>query len=164
MNTIDLNLWIAFGGLFTAIFTFFIAIFTFLAVREAKKSSQANLWSQLLSEYSSNSMLIALREISNWKEDNPEDFAQKYADLRKKRDKIGYQLDIHRRRISHYFDKLRIFCEENTIDQSLVRRVFRRTTFEFIINVIDPMEKAHREIIIGKSHYPYLKNFYIKFI
>jgi hypothetical protein len=152
------------GVFLTAFYTLKAARATLASARATQDSSQAYLLSQLISEYASDGMLDALREISDWRRDNPDDFADKYATLRIKNEARGLELDKYRRRISHYFTKLRIFCERNLINKSIIEEFFLQGTFEFIRDVIQPLEEIHRERVIGTKEHRNLSNYYNSFI
>lgn len=116
--------------------------------RETRRAAQASLLSQILSEYASPEMTAAMRGLYRWKEDHPEDFAGRFADLYRNREPEADALDAHRRYAYRFFDKITRLRESGLIDPKLSDLVaFASVGGRFLLDVLEPLQEAHgREI------------------
>jgi hypothetical protein len=108
---------------------------------------------QMLSEYASPEILSAMKELRAWQVERPKDFASAFKALLLKRDKskeeteLENRLDLARRRVSHFFNKLRVLCDINVMSERDIGATWGTGTYTFVADVLVPMESAKAEAL-----------------
>jgi hypothetical protein len=122
--------------------------------RETRRAAQANLLSQLLSEYASPAMQEAIRSLHRWRRAHPHDFVDSFIALLEKQDPEGDLLDGYRRHSYRYFHKVRLLCDARLIEPEWIDFVFtNEVVARFLNEVLEPMQKAHNEAIVKVDDY-----------
>jgi len=99
-------------------------------------------------------MLASMKELRAWQQQRPKGFAETFKNLLKnagrsdQEEKLANNLDLDRRRVSHFFHKLEALCEGGVLDEEFVEKEWSYSTYTFISDVIIPMEKAKAEALV----------------
>jgi hypothetical protein len=123
--------------------------------RETRRATQAEILSQLLSQYDSGPMPYAMRGLFQWRRDHPTDFVEQFVALYLKGDSKGKEVDDHRRYAFRYFYKIMHFCKTGLIDADLIDEPFFRNpvAVDLVLNILQPLQKAHSDEV-SKTRYP----------
>jgi hypothetical protein len=120
------------------------AIAAWRSARATEKTGLAQILMQITDAYSSPEMLSGMLNLLKWQNEHQKDFAAKFAEVR--RDKGEYakikNLDEDRRRYSHHFHKIRLLSNRGLVNKSFVKKVASREQVDFLLEVIEPMERA----------------------
>jgi hypothetical protein len=140
-----------------ALFAGWAAFETQKSAFEANKATKAAVWLQLLNEYQATEMLASMKELRQWQQQRPKDFAAAFEDLLLKTQKTEEEkrlteaLDADRRRVAGFFTTLETLCEGGIIDETFARRTFGGSTYRFLIDVEVPMQDAKTDAML-KTH------------
>ena len=118
---------------------------SFLAYKSIQtnfKSREAELLNSLLKEYATKEMGDSVRQLHNFKRNNP-DVGKKYKEIFRE----GSSLDLSRRRVSHYYQRIEKLLEEKYVTQKFADIVCSPRIDNFLKLTLIPIEKAHAEII-----------------
>jgi hypothetical protein len=136
-------------------------IYLYRASAETRRAAQANLLAQLHAEYASLEMTKAMRNLYRWREDHPEDFAETFIDLYKKRDPRADDLDADRRYVYRFFAKIHLLINSNLIDSDFVDLVtFTSVGGRFLTEVLEPIQEAHGRLITHTNYDKQLFDYY----
>jgi hypothetical protein len=129
--------------------------------RETRRAAQANLLSQLLSEYASPEMQEAIRSLHRWRRAHPHDFVDSFIDLLNRQDPLGDQLDGYRRYTYRYFHKIRSLCQARLVEPEWIDFAFTNAVVaRFLNEVLEPLQKAHNEAIVNVPYNKGLFDYY----
>ncbi len=139
--------WTALGTLVIAGATAAAAIAAWRAARDTRRTTEAQLFSQLMSEYSSPEMAKALSELMDaalgWKSDTLgrsfDDLVKNWARLRQQGTD---QLDNARRRLSHFYRKVTRILEEGLVTGGLRAELEELNGRDVMHLVVLPLERA----------------------
>jgi len=118
------------------------AFLAYKSIQTNFKSREAELLNSLLKEYATKEMLDSVRQLHNFKRNSP-DVAKKY----KETYKDGNSLDLSRRKVSHYYQRIEKLLREKYVSQKFADIVCPPRIDHFLKLTIIPIEKAHAEII-----------------
>lgn len=127
------------------------AIAAFMSAREAKRAAtetraaaQAALLSALLNEHGSDETLEAHRVLRDWSNAAGDGFADEFGRARDLSNPDFLEIDSARRRLAIYLYKIHQLHHKGLLDDALVEAVLPRTTAEFCLDVVEPLEAAVR--------------------
>ena len=143
--------------------TVFAAVAAIAACKSARASSRAaraQVVGNLLDVYSSQDMLQALRKLFDWRKAHPQDFAKKFAQLRRKNYGAVEELDAQRRRVKCYF--LRVFQMYRTevLKEADVREVVHAQQAFCLLEIIQPIELTMNKNTPDKAAFKYFEKLY----
>jgi hypothetical protein len=125
-------------GVLIALGTTFAA---FLAVRETRRNTQAQVASALLDTYARDDMLQDTIRLQDWKRDHPDNFDTHFLQLRHA-SKAGRDADKARRHLAHYHQKAAVLVQHKLIDRALLEDVISKGQVEFAQEYVEPLEVA----------------------
>ncbi len=143
------DFWIAIATSVIAIATGFAAGAAWWAARATRRTTEASLFAQLMSEYSSPEMskaLTYLADLANsWRRDPTgrsfEQLVDSWASINAQNES-----DVHtnnaRRRVSHFYRKTTRIIEEKLISGGLRKELAQLSGRELMHDVVIPMERA----------------------
>lgn len=108
---------------------------------------------QMLAEYASPEMLLAMKDLRQWQKERPK-FAADFKALLLKVDKsaeetqLENKLDLARRRTGQFFNKLRVLCDIKVMDEHDIGLTWSTGTYSFVVDVLAPMEAAKTEVLL----------------
>lgn len=138
----------ALSGCLGALFAGWAAWETRTSANEAANGTRANVWLQLLTEYSQPEMLTAMRSMRDWQRQATNSFARDFRNalnnraLSESEKERIHELDSHRRRVGNFFNKVRVLTEGGIIDQEFVAQSWASSAYTFIADVLIPLEMA----------------------
>lgn len=124
-------------------------------VAETGKATRAGVLLQVLTEYAEPEMLNSMKALREWREEDRQNFADKFLRLLTKRDKsaeeaaLSQKLDEDRRRVGSFFNKLRVLADGGIIDERFVSATWSSGTYTYIVEVLLPMERAKAESLFA---------------
>lgn len=124
-------------------------------VAETAKATRAGVLLQVLTEYAEPEMLNSMKALREWREDDPQNFAEKFQHALIKREKSGEEaaivqkLDEDRRRVGSFFNKLRVLADGGIIDERFVSATWSSGTYTYIMEVLLPLERAKTEALFA---------------
>jgi hypothetical protein len=124
-------------------------------VAETAKATRAGVLLQVLTEYAEPEMLNSMKALREWREDDPQNFAEKFQRVLIKREKNGEEaavvqkLDEDRRRVGSFFNKLRVLADGGIIDERFVSATWSSGTYTYIMQVLLPLERAKTEALFA---------------
>jgi hypothetical protein len=118
------------------------SILAYKSIQTNFKSREAELLNSLLKEYSTKEMGDSVKQLHNFKRNNP-DVGAKYKEIYKD----GSPLDLARRRVSHYYQRIEKLLREHYVTQKFADIVCPPRVDSFLKLTIIPIEKAHADII-----------------
>jgi hypothetical protein len=129
------------------------ALETRRSAEEANKGTRASVWLQVLNEYGTPEMFAAMNELRRWQKERPNDFAVAFKTLLMKQRRTSQEerrvasLDLARRRVFHFFGKLKVLYEGGLIEKQFLQQEWTSNTYEFIADVLIPIEQAKTEAL-----------------
>jgi hypothetical protein len=122
----------------------FSAYFAQRSVKSIWMASQAQLVSTLLDSWASKDMLDACIELTAWKKDHGESFAEDFKRLRCGEYDSVRLIDHARRLISHHFQKVYTLGKERLLEKRLVLNVVDEWQANLYCTIVEPLEAAVR--------------------
>lgn len=164
----------------TQVFQLLATLFQCLAVYFAYKSTVVNrngtyaqIFMELYKEYSSPDMLGSMKYLKDWKEKHGDGFTTIFKKQYDSKYRKVKKIDECRRRVSHYFHKLRILYDEKVIDMRFAKKLATEYQIDLLLDVVEPLEKAlnpnydrtnyswYREKVCSKHFCFFNKSFHI---
>jgi len=136
----DLKIDLATIGAFGAFFAAFAALYTGL---QTKRHVMSQTIIQLREIYAKDEMLTGMNNIMEWKEkceSHNQDFAEQFASLRHSH-KPAIEVDKARRKYSHFMQTIAELYQAKAINDDFVKRTIRKSSVDFLIEYIEPLEK-----------------------
>jgi len=118
------------------------AYLAYKSIQSNHKSREAELLNSLLKEYATKEMRDSVNQLQNFKRNNP-DVAKKY----KETYGAGNSLDISRRRVSQYYQRIEKLLREKYVSKKFADVICSPHIADFLKLTIIPIEKAHAKII-----------------
>jgi hypothetical protein len=118
----------------------FAAGFAWWAAYETRQTSQAQIASELLNEYGSESMRASVITLINFAHGHGIDFAEDY---RAKKFHVAFpqsKLEPARRQVAHYFQKIAILAHHKLIDENLLKSVVSHSQVDIAVTYLEPLE------------------------
>jgi hypothetical protein len=143
--------WVALSAMATlcvCLLTAWMAFETHRGVNETSRATRAGVWGSLLAEYGSPEMLVSMKALRDWQKSRKETFGSDFKALLLKIDKSQEELqeaaslDGHRRRVSSFFNKVRMLAEAGVIEEAFVSSTWATSTRTFIDDVLLPIDAA----------------------
>jgi hypothetical protein len=137
-----------------ALFAGWAAWETHRSAIETNKSTRAVVWLQLLAEYGSPEMFGAMKALREWQQERPRDFDREFKALLLKKGRTPQEsariqeIDGARRRVGHFFLKLKVMTEEGIIDEQVIGKTWPGSTYRFVADVLTPLERAKIEAML----------------
>jgi hypothetical protein len=129
-------------ALATAIASFIAAQAAKSAATQTRRATQAQLVSTLLDSYASPEMLDAMISLRTWVGKNGTLHADEFRRLRRDDYDLVRGVDLARRRVSHFFQKIDALHTLGFLDEPTVRAVATRGQVAFFREVVEPLEAA----------------------
>jgi len=120
------------------------AIAAWRSARATEKTGLAQILMKITDAYSSPEMLSGMLNLRKWQKEHPDDYDTKFAKMRNDKDeypKIRI-FDEDRRRYSHHFYKIWLLSDRGLVNESFVKKVATREQVDFLLEVIEPLERA----------------------
>jgi hypothetical protein len=144
-----LDVWIALGTGVIAVATGFAAAAAWRAATATRRTTEARLFVQLMSEYSSPEMAKAMNHLSRladgWRKDPQgrpfEQLVDNWASIYA-RDRSDDQTDNAQRRVSHFYRKVTRIVQEGLLRGGLRKEMLELSGRELMYEVVIPMEQA----------------------
>ena len=95
-----------------------------------------------MEEYGKPEMSEHLRCLVRWKQDNPNDFSEKWLQDFKQNAEAANAVDTARRQVKGYFEKAARLHEGGFLDDSTLRLVARRYGIDVYFDIVCPIESA----------------------
>ena len=127
-------------NLILAVATVVAVFYAYKTVKSNQKSLEAQFLYDLFKEYSAQDMGEHVRILRNFKRVHP-DVGKAY----KEQYGMGSDLDLARRVVSHYYQRIGRLREAGYVSELFVRTVVTSENATFLQEVIIPIEKAHAE-------------------
>ena len=121
---------------------FFAALAAWRTAIETRKTVLVQILLQITDTYSSPEMLEAMQNLRKWKEQNGPDFAKLFGQLRHQNYERIEQLDKDRRRISHYFYRIKLLLQAGLLNKNLVKELVTEKQVDFLLKIIEPLERV----------------------
>jgi hypothetical protein len=118
------------------------AYLAYKSIQTNLQSREAELLNSFLKEYATKEMGDSVRQLHNFKRNNL-DVANKYKEIYKE----ASSLDLSRRRVSHYYQRIEKLLRENYVTHNFADIVCPPRIDNFLKLTLIPIEKAHAEII-----------------
>jgi hypothetical protein len=115
--------------------------FAYKTIKATQQSLEAELLNDLLKEYSTQEMLKFVRTLYDFNEQNSE-VAKAY----KEKYTAGNDLDLARRGVSQYYQRISKLKKANYVTELFVKTLCSGRTPELLREIVIPIEKAHAEI------------------
>jgi len=114
------------------------------AWRSACQSRKA-LWGQMVNNimevYSSPDMLDGIHRLQLFRGEHTGDYPGDFAKIRKQ-EPHGQQLDKDRRRLAHWFHRIRMLVESGVLNECFVKKVVSSDQVSLLLVLDEPLEKA----------------------
>ena len=123
-----------------ALATFFLVIITNRNVKATKDKVHGQILLQLSGEYASSEMLLAMKHLRKWQQDNKKDFVKNFLDELDKNP--NWEYDQHRRRVSHHYYQIYLLWDSNVIDDKFLKTLVKQGKLDFYFQIIKPLEFA----------------------
>lgn len=129
------------------------AIFAWMSARATKKTSLAQIITQIMDAYSSNEIFSALLKLTQFKEKHASDFEKIFEEMLRSKpsDPKTVRYDEYRRRISHHFNKIWFLFHIKLLRKKYVVKLVARAQADFYLDTIEPLEKAKAKVL--KEYY-----------
>ena len=114
---------------------------TYETVKATQKSIEADLLYALLKDFSTKEMLQSLRTLYEFEENN-RDIANAY----KKQYSHGNKIDLARRDVSHYYQRISQLKKAGYVTELFVKTVCSPNTPKLLRMIVIPIEIAHAEM------------------
>ncbi len=128
--------------LFAGIAAWFSAAAARRAAAATERATQVQTLSALLDAYASPEMLAAMMTLMSWFSENRERSADEFRRLRQDDYSAIKDVDLARRRVSHFFQKVYTLHAAGFLDEASVRIAATRGQVEFFRQRIEPLEAA----------------------
>ena len=128
-------------NLILAVATVVAVFYAYKTVKSNQRSLEAQFLYDLFKEYSTQDMGEHVRILSNFKKVHP-DVGKAY----KEQYGMGRDLDLARRVVSHYYQRIGRLREAGYVSELFVKTVVTSENATFLQQVIIPIEIAHAEI------------------
>lgn len=130
------------------------------------RSSRAHLLLPLMERYDSDEFHKAMKRLREFQRlsNHKNGFAADYGERVKRNDSTADDLSPCRRLTSHFYYNLKAVCEEGLLDSGLVSRVFDRGTFEFFLEIGEPLDRAYKEVVLERAHEEAGAEYFQKFL
>ena len=132
-----------------SVFTFFAGIAAWLSAAAARRAAvateratQAQLLTSLLDAYSSPEMLSAMMQLRSWFTKHGKRAADEFRRLRQDDYASIKEVDLARRRVSHFFQKVYSLHISGYLDEPTVRIAATKGQVEFFREIVEPLEAA----------------------
>ena len=146
------------------------AVGAFLSARAVRLTSRGQLFSQLLAQYSSDEMNLALMKMGLFdslrRKDKEEFFAKVKTTVSNRMDEKSVKaidpegVNACRRRVSHYFQTiLRLYENKQIIDKDFLQHICSFSGFELLYSVVEHFEKE-----IGKEKGGYNRDMFTRLL
>jgi hypothetical protein len=115
---------------------------------EAARATKAAVWMQTLSEYAAPEMLAAMKELRNWQQVHPKDFATQFEVLLSnstasaEEKELAGHLDSDRRRISSFFGKVLTLDQMGVISEDEIALTWDVSTYTYVKDLLAPIQHA----------------------
>jgi hypothetical protein len=149
-----INLVLAVAAVIATVAAVITAILAYKTIRASKQSLEAELLYDLLKEYSNGEMRKHLETLHKLKRSNDADVAKAY----KEKYVVGNGLDLARRGVSQYYQRVSRLRGANYVTDLFVKTVCDPKTPELLREIVIPIEIANGEILDQKYNEEYLQN------
>jgi hypothetical protein len=129
-------------NLILAVATVVAVFYAYKTVQSNQKSIEAQFLYDLFKEYSTQDMVEHVRILRNFKRVHP-DVGKAY----KEQYREGNDLDLARRDVSHYYQRIARLREAGYVSELFIKTVVTSENTDFLQHTIIPIEKAHAETI-----------------
>jgi hypothetical protein len=124
-----------------ALAAFLAALAAWRSARQAKKALNGQMLHHVMDAYSSPEMLEGIHRLLALREEYPTDFANRFAQNRKIEPRFQ-QLDKDRRRLAHWFHKIRMLAETSVLSESFIKKLVTPDQVGLLLVLDEPLEVA----------------------
>ena len=127
---------------FTGVAAWISAVAARRAAVATERAMQLQLLNSLLDAYSAPEMLNAMMQLRSWFTKHGKRAADEFRRLRQDDYAAIKEIDLARRRVSHFFQKIHSLHVAGLLDEPTVRMAATKGQVEFFREIIEPLEAA----------------------
>lgn len=104
--------------------------------------AEGQLVNDFLKQYSDKSMLEALRVLDTWQKEQGIDFDEKWIQLLRQGDSKALEVDVARRKVSHYFQNALSLYEKGYASARFMEIICGHSGIDIFYKIVEPLERA----------------------